>query len=435
MREAPFHYPAATLDGLRVAVGGLERLLGLLGRRVRSRQTWLQRSDIGRSAAALRVGQPWLGSAAGQKNREAAPLPPILFFPALPWLYRFQRPQQLALALARQGYPVLYIEGFGRARALPARRASQIGDHLHLLRLGIPGRPDPFRETLPAATARTVADWIADGLQSRPLMLLVQLPFWTPVGTALSERLSVPLVYDRIDLHSSFPGVPASVDDAEAVLLATADLVTASADDLVERSRPLARRVQLLRNAVALEDFALAGRPLGSRRRIGYVGALGPWFEAEAVRAAALVHSQAEFLLAGEVEDAAIATLAELPNVRLLGEIPYRDVPRFLASLDAALIPFRPSALTKAVDPVKLYEALATGLPVVARELPEIRRWVEPAVYAYREAAEMAGKLTAALAQDTDALRAGRRNLVLRETWDARAEVLLAQVAAIVNPA
>ena len=95
------------------------------------------------------------------------------------------------------------------------------------------------------------------------------------------------------------------------------------------------------------------------------------------------------FRLAGQVEDPEVAALSGLPNLETVGEIPFADVPRFLAGLDVALVPFRDLPLTRAVDPVKLYEALAMGLPVVARRLPETERWAEPLVYLYDDPAEL----------------------------------------------
>lgn len=426
MPEPPFQYPPAPLDGLRAAAGAGERLAGALVRRIRTRQPWFQSTDWRRSTAVLRP-QAW---PAPTPQDAGDTLPPVLFCSALPWSFRFQRPQQLALALGRRGHPVLFIEGFQRSRLLPARRQSTAGPNLQVLQVRVPGRPDLYRQALSEQSALVVAERIGAGLRRPPMMVLVQLPIWARVGEELRRWFGAALVYDRIDLHSGFAGVPPQMDRLEESLLRSADLVTASSVDLLERSRGHCDRVRLLRNAVALDDFPLAVRARQAVPRFGYVGALGPWFDVEAIRAAAREHSGAEFVIAGQVEDPEVAGLAELPNLRLLGEIPYRRVPEFLAGLDVSLIPFRRTALTVAVDPVKLYEALATGLPVVARDLPALERWREPGLYRYREPGELAGRLAEALEQDTPALARARRALVETETWDERAGALLAEVAA-----
>jgi hypothetical protein len=53
------------------------------------------------------------------------------------------------------------------------------------------------------------------------------------------------------------------------------------------------------------------------------------------------------------------------------------DMPAYLYNFDVCLIPFLKNKVTEAVDPVKLYEYLSSGKPVVARDLYELRRYKE----------------------------------------------------------
>ena len=348
----------------------------------------------------------------------------MIYLPAVAWGYRFQRPQHLALALARAGHPVLYVDGFLRSRMLPARilLAEQAG--VSVLRVRIPGRLDPYRSVLSGGAAVEVAEVIAAGVSKKPALVLVQLPFWGPVGREICRRLGCPLVYDRIDLHTGFPGVPAEIEAAEAALISGADVVAATAGALAELPRERGARVVMVPNAADLRTFAPRARER-SEIRIGYVGALGPWFDVAAVRAAALAFPAWRFRLAGRVEDSAVAALSELANVELLGEIPFREVPGFLGDVDAALIPFQDLPLTRAVDPVKLYEALAMGLPVVARRLPETERWSPPQVYLYESPEDFVGQLRRAVEEDSPERRSERRAASEGESWDRRAEDLL----------
>jgi glycosyltransferase involved in cell wall biosynthesis len=296
----------------------------------------------------------------------------------------------------------------------------------------VPGRPDPYREVLGRPAAERLAGVLLAGLGSaRPAMVFVQLPFWAGLGRELSRRLGIPLVYDRIDLHTGFPGVPPEVEAAEAALLREADLVCATSALLADLPRSLGARVLPLPNAA---DLAAFPAPSGARSpwapaRIGYVGALGPWFDAAAVKAAALALPGWRFRLAGRVEDAGVAALGGLPNVELAGEIPFRKVPGFLAGVDAALVPFQDLPLTRAVDPVKLYEALALGLPVVARRLPETRRWAEPLVYLYDTPEDFVRQVRRAVEEDSPERAGERRQAAEGESWDRRAARLLRALA------
>jgi glycosyltransferase involved in cell wall biosynthesis len=290
-----------------------------------------------------------------------------------------------------------------------------------------------------------MADTIVAGLAAeRPLMVLVQLPFWAELGRELARRLHVPLVYDRIDLHVGFPGVPAGIESVEARLIREADLVCATAGALAQRPREVSPQVLLLPNGVDLAAFpapaavrTLPGGPGGETQgdtagaTIGYVGALGPWFDVEALAAAARAVPGWRFRLAGQVEDPEVAALSGFPNLETVGEIPFADVPNFLSGLDAALVPFRDLPLTRAVDPVKLYEALAMGLPVVARRLPETERWAEPLVYLYDDPESFVRQLRRALAERSPELAAERRRVAEGESWDRRAAELLGRVGVL----
>lgn len=412
---SPFSYPERLYDRALAAAGQLERLARAAVRHLRT----LQMPKVPRtSRPAFAIPETPVAWKA-----------PILYLPAVSWAYRFQRPQQLALALARAGHPVLYVDGFLRSRLLPTRQLLHAEDGVHVLRMRVPGRPDPYREPMDQRAAARMAETILAGLRGeRPLMVLVQLPFWAALGRELSRRLGVPLVYDRIDLHTGFPGVPGSIEEAEDRLIREADLVCATATLLAEQPRAVNSRVLLLSNGVDLTAFPRPAVPRNSEIRIGYVGALGPWFDVEAVEHAARSLPDWHFRLAGRVEDPRVAALSALPNLETVGEIPFAQVHGFLSDLDVALIPFRDLPLTRAVDPVKLYEALATGLPVVARRLPETERWAEPLVYLYEDPESFVRQLRRAVEERTPALALERRRAAEGESWDRRAAELLQAV-------
>ena len=80
-----------------------------------------------------------------------------------------------------------------------------------------------------------------------------------------------------------------------------------------------------------------------------------------------------KFELIGSTYTGDVSRLAKLPNVALLGEKPYAELPRLMAGWDCCIIPFKRIPLTEATNPVKAYEMLAAGKPLVAVDLPELR--------------------------------------------------------------
>lgn len=356
----------------------------------------------------------------------------VVVLPAVAWDYRWQRPQQLAVALADGGRPVVYLDPFARTHLSPRFTARPLTPSLLWALLSLPGLPDPYRTTLDPAQAELLADEVLAVLVQPPAWLLVQLPFWEPLARALAARTGAPVVYDRLDLHAGFAAIPAAVLEAERRLLGEANLVVATSAALAETPSAPAAAIALVRNGVDLERFRLAPPPRNRRPRAGFVGALASWVDADALRHAARARPEIEFFIAGRVEDRAFAELEREPNLRLIGEIPHTAVPQFLAALDIALVPFRDLPLTRAVDPVKLYEALAVGAPVVARRLPEIARW-STLLELYDTPTELPAALDRALADPGAEARAARRAAVVGESWAERAAALERLVAPLVR--
>jgi glycosyltransferase involved in cell wall biosynthesis len=71
--------------------------------------------------------------------------------------------------------------------------------------------------------------------------------------------------------------------------------------------------------------------------------------------------------------------MGAFPNIHLLGPRSYDLVPRYLAHSDVGIIPFKKNPLTDCVSPVKLYEYMASGLPVVSVEWKELQAIGSPA--------------------------------------------------------
>lgn len=458
--EALWDRRPTAADRLLAAAAGVERSLRAVWRRLWAGEKPWRGEDRRRLAAAT-------GGAAPEAGQPEAS-PPLLYLPALPWAERFQRPQQLAAALARAGPAVLWMEAFLRTRLQPAVWVEAPRPRLRVVRLPLPGRPDPFRQPFPPAAAGRIAATLLAGLPTPPIAVLVQLPFWAPLGYELRHRTGAPLVYDRIDLHTGFPGVPAAVGETEAELIRRADLITCTSPYLAAASRATVRGpdaapdrrpppVALLPNAADPALFTPApyrpsgaeGDEGGDRPTAGFAGALDERIDVAAIAAAAGALDGWRFRLAGRVEHPSAAELATLPNVELLGEIPHSEVPAFLASLDIGLVPYRDTPLTRAIDPVKLYEMLAAGLPVVRRVLPatspedaadgfddggfdgERTAPEPPLVYPYRDAAELTETLCRARREDSADLHRRRAERATEETWDHRANALLRRLSGL----
>jgi glycosyltransferase involved in cell wall biosynthesis len=212
---------------------------------------------------------------------------------------------------------------------------------------------------------------------TRPGMVLVEAPA-RPLAEAAYELADHgwELVYDVIDDWSD-PALGGEwFDEAtEQTLVARADRVTASAPDLVDRAWRLGREAILVPNAVNAELFGVDLPPRPSdlpdaELILGYHGSLyGDWFDWAALRAVAEAFPEAAVVVIGDDK----AARPEMPaNVHFLGLKAQSDLPAYLQRFDVGLLPFKVNDTTHAVSPLKVYEYLASGVPVAAPPLRSI---------------------------------------------------------------
>ncbi|WP_237392720.1 glycosyltransferase [Steroidobacter denitrificans] len=199
-------------------------------------------------------------------------------------------------------------------------------------------------------------------------------------------------VYDCVDDWEGFgSGDAAQVRAWEQALCERADRIWVVSRRLQEKFAIWKDKISYVPNGVDYSHFARArdmriesdarmpdkGRP----RRLIYIGALQHWFDARLVGATAARLGGWEVQLVGscQLDQQQRAYLAR-GNIRLLGRRDYQELPSLLAKADVAMIPFVMNDLIRGTNPIKLYEYLAAGVPVVASPMPEVLPYVKPGV-------------------------------------------------------
>jgi glycosyltransferase involved in cell wall biosynthesis len=210
-----------------------------------------------------------------------------------------------------------------------------------------------------------------------------------------------------------------------------ADLVLASARSLEERMRTLSANVLYTPNVADTELFATAldkGIVDGALERIAsprlvFTGAIvEAKLDFALIAAVARANPDWQIVLVGPVglgdPSTDVARLEAEPNVHLLGPREYRRLPTILRGADAGLIPYRHSQLTDSVFPMKVYEYLAAGLPVVATALPALEGIKE--IECGDDPDAFAAAARRALKRDSARRRAKRSSGVAQHSWTAR---------------
>ena len=352
--------------------------------------------------------------------------------------------------LARE-VDVVFAEGTGTRRLRPT--AADLGRVLHRLRpaAGQARRPLPARTTVvgprvvphhgPATSAvngralrRQLRTWVE---HPGPRVLWTYTPF-----TYGLERDADATVYHLVDLLHHNPGVPADrLLAAERALADRCDLALATSVPIgAHLGGQGFGRVEVLPNVADTRPFAEAA----ARRRadaalpvVLFVGALAahkldlPLLEHLAARLA----GRARLRLVGPLGAPSPAwDRLVAAGVELLPPVGRPALAEQVAAAAVGLVPYAVNALTAGISPLKRYEYLAAGLPVVSTALPEMHPvpgavWVEPTPEAF------ADRVLALLGPSSDDDRARRQQLAAQHDWTGRGEQLRGLLAGLLAAA
>jgi hypothetical protein len=343
-----------------------------------------------------------------------------------------------ATHFAASGHDVMFMP-------LPAHVFSMLGGRLGKLRQLTPVRPRrigaslrelvpftvlPYRQSFLARSPRVYAAQPALCLHARlllaahgfaaPDLVWITDPRWEWILPHLQFRH---LVYRRCDSFTDFSDVPPAIREVEERLMSRANLVYYT--DVNLRPERWAQKARLLNNACEFDKFNrfAATRTVGRTVKLGFTGALGEWFDVQAVAALSrALGEEVDIHLWGPVRTD-VGPLRGLGNVALHGTIPYERLGDAYAQVDALMIPFRMTELGSTINPIKLYEGLATGRPMIVPDLPNLRALGAPLRF-YRRPEELVelvrGLASRMLEPDGAGVDFGRRN-----SWAARAETVL----------
>lgn len=365
---------------------------------------------------------------------QAKELPDYIFWGVIDWHFRHQRPQQLAQALAAAGRRVFYVSvnlvddprgGFSVEQLDKAGRLFQVN-------LYAKGAPAIYNNPPGVDIADQLKNSIGQVLnwaKSRQVVSVVQHPFWYETAAMLPDS---EVVYDCMDHHEGFGNVSEEVLSIERALMRNADItITTSSwlDEIV--SKHTSNRI-LIRNAGEFEHFATKPvhtyiEPQG-RQIIGYYGAIAEWFDLDLIAALAQALPDCTVLLIGADTVGAAEKLAEHENVVFTGEVAYDVLPQYLHAFDVCLLPFQVIPLTLATNPVKVYEYLSAGKPVVSVDLPEIKQFdnlVRTATTVDEFIAEVRDTLSS---PNTPQAIEQRQHFGKNQTWAHRAEQLIQKI-------
>lgn len=354
----------------------------------------------------------------------------IVYFGFEPFAGRTNRCHHFARLLAER-HRVFYVDpplSLLRTRN-GTTRCEPGGPNIEVVTLpaGLPGRNLlPLHELNQFRWLRCLKRLLArrDFGQKEPRVCIHTVPNWDRAAAALAPDLTV---YDAQDAWGLIPpNSPRLVERLERRHAASAALVLAASEYLHRLFERYGARPVAMPNACEGELFssaAAAAPPADiaaiAPPRILFTGGIDECFDAEAVRAAASDLKDASFVLVGP-ETVLHRPLHGLPNVYFLPPRPYAQMPGCLAAAAACIVPYRLGERTLARDPVKLYEYLATGLPIVATPLPRAKEFAPFVTVSDGSPQSFAAACRQALSPRPPSATQAQKELARRHTWRIR---------------
>lgn len=392
----------------------------------------------------------------------------LLYFSGYPWGNLGRRKTRLAWEFAHRPEvgAVLYVEPpaatslldlargrFGPAH-LPATRRAHLDAIMGRSRL-VNGKVWVFtgsEKVLPLTRLKTIRRWevlqranrafhvgqIRSALRrlgSGPLILWLSYPLQAWALDAFPER--VLCCYDWTDDWAAFEILPV-MDRDELIqlndqLLREADVVFAVSKSLHRRAQAVNPNAYRAPNATDVTVVGKAAEPGPvapeiadlPRPIVGYVGQIGDKIDYGLVGQVADARPAWSFVFVGNIWDNhrhQVAALDERPNVHFLGRRDFGELPAYFRGFDVCVVPHLVTPLTRSMDPIKLYDYLATGKPIVSTPVAGVDRFAD-VIYLGEGAEGFLAGLETAL-EEQPGLRGRRLRYARENTWERRAEEL-----------
>lgn len=375
----------------------------------------------------------------------------IVCISTIGWDFVWSRVQPFMQILAEEGNQILYVEpitSLPTRLAFPEYRLVQAGlrAKLRQVRPNIHVLTPPMLLPLSSRSflACQVNQWILGRILRSALRRLGwERPIlWTysPYSVHLLGKLGEQFVlYDCTDERTANPWVSKKVvSHLETALMRRANLVVVTSRGLLERKQALTSDIILIPNGVDFKRFAEAQNlPVSlpadvasvPRPRVGFVGAIFHWVDLELLAFVAKARPNWAIVLVGPVgRGVDVQHLRELTNMHLLGPKPWTDIPEYLRAFDVCIVPFRVSAaITATANPIKVYEYLAAGKPIISVDLPEVRS-LKSVVRLAQGYDDFVVETQEALADDNAELRQERIATARAYDWRALMERLCAEL-------
>ena len=244
-------------------------------------------------------------------------------------------------------------------------------------------------------------------------------------GRRFKEKTLIYHCYDEI--KGAHPWLSKHGVKLEKIFMRMVDAVIVTSQGLYESKKDDCDRIYIVKNAVKVDLFRQGFNDQidGTKKIIGYVGSIDDRLDYDLLQHLFTQMPSAEFVFVGRVtsERGGEAILRKYPNVKLTGAKSPEELPAYLRTFSAGIIPFIKDSFTRGIYPMKINEYLAAGLPVVSTDFSDLSDFTE-CIKVADSGAEFLTHLIGEIDNDTADKRRARLQVAEGNTWDKRANEL-----------
>ena len=359
--------------------------------------------------------------------------------------------QHTADNLASRGHKVLYIESLGlRAPTLKTQDLSRIFKRILSFFKGarqvksniwvysplvIPLHRFKFIRLINSFLLKSILNYYKCRLGLKEAIVWTYNPIVLDLMKSLNPKN---MIYHAVDDLSAAPGMDSElITKEELKLTKEVDIIFCTSQKLYQRFNHIdSNKLFYFSNVVDFEHFSKARnnqtkpKDLENIKKpiIGFIGAISEYkLDIKLIKASALKRPDISWVLIGKVGEgqpmSSIDDLREIPNIHLLGPKDYKDLPTYLHFFDVCTIPAPINDYTQSMFPMKYYEYMAAGKPIIASDIDSLKENKE-CHYFYRSFEEFIKLLD-------EALTCGVKNkdkcdqLARENTWSKRLDKML----------